>query len=137
MKKLVIIAMAIFGLTFALQSTSFAQAKPKPKKVNVFGVKGDMQSELTVPSGDEPREKKSKSRGYCYLYLDNFTAYYLDVWVEGQYQGRLSPYATSVRFDVWTPGNYTKWYAKTIGGTYSWSNDSYCNDSRVFTINLK
>ena len=137
MKKLVIICLAIFGLTFALQSTSFAQAKKSPKKVAVFGVKGDSQSDLSVPSGDEVREKKKKSRGYCYLYLDNYTGYYVDIWVEGQYQGRLSPYATSVRFDVWTPGNYTKWYARTAGGTYSWSNDSYCNDSRVFTINLK
>ena len=137
MKKLVFIVMAIFGLTFALQTTTFAQAKKAPKKVAVYGVKGDASSDLTIPSGDEPREKKAKSRGYCYLYLDNFTGYYVDIWVEGQYQGRLSPYATSVRFDVWTPGNYTKWYARTAGGTYSWSNDSYCNDSRVFTINLK
>ena len=139
MKKLVIIVIAIFGLTFALQSNSFAQAAKAKKKVAVYGVKTEASSssELSLPTGDEVREKKKGSRGYCYLYLDNYTGYYIDIWVEGQYQGRLSPYATSVRFDVWTPGNYTKWYARTAGGTYSWSNDSYCNDSRVFTINLK
>jgi hypothetical protein len=138
MKKLVFIVMAIFGLTFAMQNNAFAQPKKTTKRVQVYGTQGaGSGADLSVPSGDEVREKKSKSRGYCYLYMDNYTGYYIDIWVEGQYQGRLSPYATSVRFDVWTPGNYTRWYARTAGGTYSWSNDSYCNDSRVFTINLR
>ena len=133
MKKLLLLFIAVMGLTLAFQTQSFAQAK---KKVVVYGKSGSGDKDVTVPSEDQVRPK-SKKRGYCYLYLDNYTGYYVDVWVEGQYQGRLSPYATSVRFDVWTPGNWTHWYAKTAGGTYYWENSSYCNDSRVFTINLK
>ena len=133
MKKVMLIAIAIIGLSIVYSSQSYAQAK---KKVAVYAKQGGGKGTLTVPSEDKPREK-SKKRGYCYLYLDNYTGYYVDVWVENQYQGRLSPYATSVRFDVWTPGNWTHWEAKTAGGTYYWTNDSYCNDSRVFTINLK
>ena len=105
------IAIAIVSLSIVLQYDSYAQAK---KKVMVMGKDGAGDSKLMVPTEDEVRPK-SKKRGYCYLYLDNYTGYYVDVWVEDQYQGRLSPYATSVRFDVWTPGNYTHWYAKSAG----------------------
>jgi hypothetical protein len=135
MKHLMLTLIAVVGLTLAFQSQSFAQTAPK-KKVMVYGKQGTGGKELSTPSGDEARPK-AKKRGTCFLYLDNYTGYYVDVWVEDQYQGRLSPYATSVRFDVWTPGNYTHWYAKTAGGTYYWTNDSYCNDNRAFTINLK
>ena len=135
MKKVMLVAIAIISLSIGFSNQSNAQTKMK-KKVMVYGKQGAGKENLTVPSEDKPRAK-SKKRGYCYLYLDNFTGYYVDVWVEDQYQGRLSPYATSVRFDVWTPGNWTHWYAKTAGGTFYWTNDSYCNDSRVFTIDLK
>ena len=147
MKKLMLMA-AIAGLSLGIQQ-SFAQDKKddkaktdqaKPvakKKVAVIATTtAPAGKTLTVPNEDKPREK-SKKRGYCYMYMDNYTGYYVDIWVEDQYQGRLSPYATSVRFDIWTPGSWAHWYAKSAGGTYYWSNDSYCNDSRVFTLNLK
>ena len=132
MKRILFIAVALVALSCVFTNTSYAQAK---KKVAVFGQKGDGGVKVTLPGEDKPREKKT--RGNCYVYFDNFTGYYVDIWVEGFYQGRLSPYATSVRIDVYTPGNFTKWYAKSSGGTYFWSNDSFCNDNRVFTINLK
>ena len=134
MKQLMLTLVVVMGLSLAFQTESFAQTTKK--KVMVYGKPGTGNKDVAAPSGDEVRPK-SKKRGTCYLYLDNFTGYYVDVWVEDQYQGRLSPYATSVRFDVWTPGNYTKWYAKTAGGTYYRTNNSYCNDNRAFTINLK
>jgi hypothetical protein len=145
MKKLMLMA-AIFGLSLGIQASyaqeakkdDKAQAKPAgKKKVAVTATTtAPAGKTLSVPNEDKPREK-SKKRGYCYMYMDNYTGYYVDIWVEDQYQGRLSPYATSVRFDIWTSGNWAHWYAKSAGGTYYWSNDSYCNDSRVFTLNLK
>lgn len=136
MKKYLFIAMAVVGLTFAASTEASAQKAPT-KKVAVYGKKSTSDGSMSAPTTDEPRAKKDKKRGSCYVWFDNYTGYYVDIWVEGYYQGRLSPYATSVRIDVWTPGNWTKWTARTAGGTYSWSNDSYCNDSRQFTINLK
>ena len=149
MKKLMLAA-AIFGLSFGFQN-SFAQEKKEEtkktemktttktksdgskKKVVVNGKKGEGSKHLTPPGDDQPLKKH---RGSCYMYMDNYTGYYVDIYVEDKYMGRLSPYATSVRFDVWVPGNWTHWYAQTAGGTYYWTNDSYCNDSRVFTLNL-
>ena len=133
MKKLVFLTIAIIGLTVVFGNKATAQAAPK-KKVAVIAQEVKEKKDLPGPQGG-PREKKT--RGYCYAYFDNFTGHYVDVWVEGIYQGRLSPYATSVRIDVWVPGNWTKWYAETTDKSLYWSNSSYCNDSRVFTLNLK
>ena len=54
-----------------------------------------------------------------------------------EYQGRLSPNTVAIRFDVWTSGNWTHWFARSLAKTYYWQNDSNCNDKRVFMINLK
>ena len=135
MKKLMFIAIAIFTMV-AIQTEANAQAAPA-KKVNVIGSETNTTGvEMSLPAEDKKLEKQ-KDRGSCDVWFDNFTGYYVDIWVEGYYQGRLSPYATSVRIDVWTPGNWTKWTAQTAGKTYYWSNDSYCNDNRAFTISLK
>jgi hypothetical protein len=133
MKKLVFLTIAIIGLTVAFGNKATAQAAPK-KKVVVIAQEVKEKKDMPGPQGGS-REKKT--RGYCYAYFDNFTGHYVDIWVEGIYQGRLSPYATSVRIDVWVPGNWTKWYAETTDKSLYWSNSSYCNDSRVFTLNLK
>lgn len=133
MKKLVFLMFAVIGLTVAFGNKATAQAATK-KKVAVLAQEVKEKKDLPGPEAG-PREKKT--RGYCYAYFDNFTGHYVDIWVEGIYQGRLSPYATSVRIDVWVPGNWTKWYAETTDKSLYWSNSSYCNDSRVFTLNLK
>lgn len=134
MRKLLFIATAVLGLTLASYSEASAQKAPT-KKVKVIA-KESGGEDLQLPTEDKARDKNTK-RGSCYVWFDNYTGYYVDIWVEGYYQGRLAPYATSVRIDVWTPGDWTKWTAKTAGGTYYWTNSSYCNDSRAFTISLK
>ncbi|HMO33701.1 MAG TPA: hypothetical protein PKE63_09460 [Lacibacter sp.] len=134
MKKLVFMTLTVIGLSVVFGTTASAQAKPAPKKVAVEAQPVKEKKDLPGPDA-APREKST--RGYCYVYFDNFTGNYVDVWVENIYQGRLSPYAKSVRIDVWVPGNWTKWYAQTTDGSLYWSNSSYCNDSRVFTLNLK
>ena len=122
---------AVMGLTFAFQNEGYAQVK---KKVTVKAKSGG-GSDLTVPTEDKARPK-GKKRGSCYLYFDNPTDFYVNVWVGGEYQGQLPPNTKSVRVSVWTSGNWTHWDARTIGGTYQWGNDSYCNDNRGWIITL-
>ena len=135
MRKVFFISTIIFAFFLMIKSNVYAQAKAPNKSVTIKAKNGSSGMNVMQPGDDKPREK-SKKRGYCYIWFDNPTGYYVDVWVEDIYQGRLSPYSTSVRIDVWTPGNWTKWYAQTAGGSYYWSNTSYCNDSRKFTITL-
>lgn len=132
MKKLLFLTLTVIGLVVAFGNN--AQAQTQRKKVAVEAKPVTDKKDLPGPDGG-PRQKKT--RGYCYAYFDNYTGHYVDIWVEGIYQGRLSPYATSVRIDVWVPGNWTKWYAETTDKSLYWTNSSYCNDSRVFTLNLK
>jgi hypothetical protein len=135
MRKILFISAILFAFMLVAQNNANAQAKAPTKDVTVKAKSGSSGMNVMQPNDSKPREK-SKKRGYCYLWFDNPTGYYVDVWVEDIYQGRLSPYTTSVRIDVWTPGDWTKWYAQTIGGSYYWSESSYCNDSRRFTITL-
>ena len=127
MKRAFLISAIFFAFLCLGQTNVYAQAKAPMKDVVVKAKKGSSGEKVTQPSDDKPRDK-SKKRGYCYVWFDNPTGYYVDIWVEDIYQGRLAPYTTSVRIDVWTPGDWTKWYAQTAGGTYYWSQNSYCND---------
>lgn len=135
MRKILFILAILFALLFMVKSNVAAQAKAPAKNVTVKATRGSSGTNVMQPNDDKPREK-NKKRGYCYIWFDNPTGYYVDIWVEDIYQGRLAPYSTSVRIDVWTPGDWTKWYAQTIGGTYYWNQNSYCNDSRKFTVTL-
>lgn len=132
MKKLLLIFIAVMGLTLAFQNQGYAQVK---KKV-VVKAKTSGGSDVASPTEDKVRPKASKKRGSCYLYFDNPTGYYVNVWVGGEYQGQLPPYSTSVKVSVWTSGNWTRWEAQTIGKTLYWANDSYCNDNRGWVITL-
>ncbi len=134
MRKLFFMSAILLSFLFIVQGDLYAQVKSPTKNLTVKAKQGSSGMNVTQPT-DKPREK-SKKRGYCYIWFDNPTGYYVDIWVEDIYQGRLAPYATSVRIDVWTPGDWTKWYAQTIGGSYYWNQSSYCNDSRKFTITL-
>ena len=135
MKRMIFMTLTVIGLTLAFGNNVNAQDKQAAagKEVKIAGQKVTDKKNLPTAT-DNPREKKT--RGFCYVYFNNPTGYYVDIWVENIYQGRLSPYAKSVRIDVWVPGNWTKWYAQTAGGTYYWTNSSFCNDSRVFTVSL-
>ena len=135
MKKVIFISAILFAFLFIAQNNLYAQMKAPTKTVTVKAKQGSSGEKMMQPNDDKPREKSS-TRGYCYIWFDNPTGYYVDIWVEDIYQGRLAPYSTSVRINVWTPGNWTKWYAETAGGSYYWSNTSSCNDSRKFTITL-
>jgi hypothetical protein len=135
MRKIILFLATFFALIIMSSSSIYAQGKAPTKTVTVKAKQGSSGETVSQPTDEKPREK-SKTRGYCYIWFDNPTGYYVDVWVEDIYQGRLPPYSTSVRIDVWTPGNWTKWYAQTAGGTYYWSNTGYCNDSRRFTVTL-
>jgi hypothetical protein len=135
MRKILFILATLFAFLLMAENNVNAQAKAPTKDVIVKAKSGPSNIKVMQPTDDKPREK-SKKRGYCYIWFDNPTGYYIDIWVEDIYQGRLAPYSTSVRIDVWTPGDWTKWYAQTSGGTYYWDQDSYCNDSRKFTITL-
>jgi hypothetical protein len=89
---------------------------------------------LVLPDDSKPVAKPdfSKARGTCCLDFDNWTGYYIDVWVDSEYRGRVSPWEDG---DVCVGDGWTTWQAKTAGGTYSWSGSGAC--SSYVTIKLE
>ena len=100
MRKVFFVSAILLAFLFIIKGDLYAQVKSPTKNVTVKAMRGSSGMNVTQPT-DKPREK-SKKRGYCYIWFDNPTGYYVDIWVEDIYQGRLAPYSTSVRIDVWT-----------------------------------
>jgi hypothetical protein len=118
----------VTGFTFLLHSSTHSQALKK-RELTATAV-------TTLPDlpGPDSTPRVKKTRGYCYIYCDNNTGSFVDIWVEGVYQGRLSPYTTSVRLDIWVPDKWANIYMQTTDGKLCWKATGYCNDSRVLVL---
>ena len=72
------------------------------------------------PTDDKAIEK---SRGpeygddYCDININNNTGYTIDIYVDGCYRGTIYAWERKVTWAI--PGR-TKFYGKSIGGTYTW-----------------
>lgn len=131
--RLMLAVTFLFMLTLLAGS---AQAQSKGKKENaakkVEATRGSTVYE--VPSGDTPKAKPASTRGSsCCIEFSNNTGYWVDVWVDGDYAGRLGPWEND---DICVGAGYTKWYAQTAGKTYYWSDSGNCNSSFVQNLNL-
>ncbi len=82
-------------------------------------------SEYVVPTGDLAVEKPVLSRGGCLVKLDNWTGYYVDIWVDKVYKGRLNPWENS---QLVLPESSSEVYCRTIGETYQWQSEGECNE---------
>jgi len=118
-------------LTFSatLFTTTFAQEK---KSVEITGKvveksRGENPNiEFQVPKNDDnPVPKPEKERGaYCGIDFENWTGYYVEIYVNGYYKGTLGPWETG---SVTVYAGYTTIYCITSGGTLEWYNDGSCD----------
>ncbi|MEO5945247.1 MAG: hypothetical protein ABIP79_00410 [Chitinophagaceae bacterium] len=119
MKKQLILltSLMVIGLGF----TANAQTKPNLKKETIIS--------SPVPSADEAAALKrpvnskgkpameDKSRGDVYgpdysdVVIDNWTGYYLDIYVNGDYRGTVAPWEKKVTWGI--PGT-NRLYAKAV-----------------------
>ena len=87
------------------------------------------QSEYVVPQGDNAIERPVLSRGGCVVKLDNWTGYYVDIWVNKNYKGRLNPWENS---QLILNEEFGEIYCKTMGESYQWKSDAgECNSQFV------
>ena len=119
---------------FVATSDSVAQGK---KKQDVSGKKVEASrgaSKYIVPVDDTPAPKPTTSRGNsCCIDFSNNTGYYVDIWVDEVYRGRIVPWDQG---SICVGAGYTKWYAQTIGGTYYWGNSGACDVAFIQNLNL-
>lgn len=132
MKKLILstFAVAMFLTIFALSADVQAQERT-PKSVKSKTVSKSRGANPNIKQ-DVPTTDKvvAKSRSAsCVITLDNYTGYYIKVYVDGNYKGTL---------DAWgggtvTVGNgFTTVYCVTVGGTKEWETDGNCQDSENY-----
>jgi hypothetical protein len=123
MKKLILIALVAFLGSMITPTTVNAQAKEKKsveEKAKVYEkTRGaDANIRTAKPSDDTKAPKIEKSRGeLCYIYVNNYSGYAVDVYIDGDWMGTIAAYATAYTYAY--PGS-TKAYGKSIGGTMVW-----------------
>jgi len=131
-RSLLIAAITLFAMS-TISTTANAQ---KTKKQVTLKSRGVDKSRGTNPNikGEMPTDdvKASKARATCYVTFNNYTGYYIRMYVNGYYMGTLSPYAKN--YTVSAGDGYTTIYAITAGGTRDWAADGEC--SRWYNFNM-
>lgn len=84
-----------------------------------------------VPQGDNAFERPVLSRGGCVVKLDNWTGYYVDIWVDKSYKGRLNPWENS---QLILPEGFQEVYCRTMGESYQWQSGGECNEQFVLQV---
>ncbi|MCK9255631.1 MAG: hypothetical protein GX793_01660 [Bacteroidales bacterium] len=119
--------LVLLGAFFFLANTAEAQKVINAQKF----VKSRGVSEYVIPSGDLAIEKPALSRGGCLIKFDNWTGYYVDLWVDKVYKGRLNPWENS---QLLLPQGYTEVYCRTMGETYQWQSAGKCNEEFLLKL---
>jgi len=135
MKKLVLVALVAFLGSVVVPSAAQAQTKQRKNvesKSMVFEkTRGaDENIKTAKPASDN---KVEKTRGeLCYIYINNYTGYAIDIYIDGDWMGTIAAYSTSYTYAY--PGS-TKAYGKSIGGTMYWG-PTYFDCQYEYTWNL-
>ncbi len=119
--------LVLLGAFFFLANTVDAQNVLTGQKF----VKSRGASEYVIPSGDVAIQKPALSRGGCLIKFDNWTGYYVDLWIDKVYKGRLNPWENS---QVLLPEGYTEVYCRTMGETYQWQSSGKCNEEFLLKL---
>ncbi|MCX5789077.1 MAG: hypothetical protein NTX64_11310 [Elusimicrobia bacterium] len=124
MKKVLSVVFAAFVCQALFVAGAFAQTKEKKvfddKKQVIQNTRGaDVNIKAPKPSDDKVMPPKpTPSRGdVCTTYINNYTAYTIDIYVDGNYKGSVAAYGDGYTYAV---SGTTKLYAKSIGGTVYW-----------------
>ena len=117
MKKTIFGILAAGCMLLAFSTTASAQKKITVKLTSqqVEASRGSNPNiKTTAPTTDNPQ---SKSRGTCYIDFTNYTGYYINVYVDGNYMLQLWPYGKGTVYGV---DGYTTIYGISAGGTVEW-----------------
>lgn len=134
--------MVLVAFLFAAQA-GYSQVKPKPKKDLTVAskkvayeensnpnIKGGMPTDDNIKK-DEKKIGAKAGTGYnnCYVYVTNYTAYTINVYVDGYYVGTMGPYGS---LNAVTGTGYTTCYGISAGGTTEWSTSGDCSYDYTF-----
>ncbi|MFZ4059232.1 MAG: hypothetical protein ACOYKE_13905 [Ferruginibacter sp.] len=132
MKK---VALFLFIAMVALSVNTMAQGKKTITKKVVSTAyaasRGDADPNIKSSAPTEDK-KQDKVRGAdaCTIYFDNYSGLYVDVYVNGDFMGTMSPYGSLTA----NGGGYATIYCKSAGGTRVWSDAGNCEGNYRFKL---
>lgn len=85
-----------------------------------------------APQKDEMMSEPVSGRGaLCCMTFENKTGYFIDIWFDDVYQGRVSPWQAGASFCL---GTYKTFTAQTVGKTQEWNGDFECGAEGLFVL---
>lgn len=93
---------------------------------------------IAIPENDKNPMPATKKKGSdaskgneCEIIFDNYTGYYIEVYVDGIYKGTVGEWGTLY---VTVRGGYTKIYALTTGATKEWKAEGNCEGNYIWKL---
>ncbi len=120
MKKTVLLTIAtlLFAtIAFNANAQDGARKRVDLKSESVTSRGANPEVKADRPSSDAPAASRGNGAGTCYIYLHNYSAYSIDIYVDGYWEGTLGAYADSY---VPTGTGYTTLYGWSVGRTKEW-----------------
>lgn len=142
MKKIIFLSLAALFI-MASSTNTFAQKNAivkSPTAQKVEKSRGGDNPNITTPrpTTDVLTVPAPSSRGgdasrgaYCDIKFENWTGYYIDIYVDGTYQGTVSPWQDYYAYEY---SGYKSIYCETVGGTYYWSDNGNCDGEYTFKM---
>ena len=126
MKKILLTIGVLFTMAFACvaQEVLTATRVVKSRGAESEYVLPDMNDEVAI-------ERPVLSRGGCVVKIDNWTGYYVDLWVDKNYKGSLNPWENS---QLIMPNGFDEIYCRTMGESYQWMAGGECNEQFVLSL---
>ncbi len=139
MKKILLLAVVFVAATLLNVSTLFAQQQKKEvivKAVKVEKTRGENPNiKQERPATDVAAPKPDKSRGEtCIIGFENFTGYYIDVYVDGIYRGTMAPWEAERRVTLYS--GYKSIYCITAGKTMEFKDAGDCDGYFYYKLSL-
>lgn len=136
MKKTIAVTCLLLFLGAALNTVSAQDARKrvdmKAENVSSRGANPEVKSDRPTTDATSSKSRGSGS-GTCYVYLHNYTAYTIDIYIDGYYEGTLGAYADNY---VPTGTGYTTMYGLSVGKTKEWKfSGANCNSSYDYYFN--
>lgn len=117
----------VFALCCAL---SIATAKGQNLLANEVP-EGLNLEDYEIPKMEEFEQRLPKDADLCTISFENATGYYVDLWIDKTYKGRITPWK---RMSMKLLSKNFEVYMRTSGGTFHWYATGDCESAFILEV---
>lgn len=115
--------MVLFVVVAFVAQSQVLAANDLPAEIN--------SADYQFPKMEEYEQQMPKDADLCSLGFENATGYYVDVWIDKSYKGRMTPWK---RMQLKLASKNFEIYFRTSGGTYQWYSKGDCESAFVLEV---